>query len=82
MEVILLAIIWPSSELKRTQLLGVYGLYWIWDALREKAEDFTEQPFFKNWLFANETRVGFYCPFTNVDNSRFPNSQEELARRK
>jgi len=80
MEAVLLGIIWPSSELKRTQLLRIYSLYWIWDTLREKAEDFTEQPFFKDWRFANETVVGFYCPFVNVDTSRFPNNlQEESA---
>lgn len=82
MEGVLLGIIWPSSELKRTQLLHVHRLYWIWDALRQKADDFTEQPFFKDWRFNNEKVLAFYCPFVNVDTSRFPNLEEELSRRK
>lgn len=81
MEAVLLGIIWPSSELKRTQLLRIYGLYWVWDTLRQKAEEFTEQPFFKERRWANERVLQFYCPFVDVDTSRFPNSEEEIARR-
>lgn len=78
MESVLIGIIWPSSEIKRTQLLGVYRLYWIWDSLRKRTDDYKEQPLFMNWRF--ESKLGFYCPFPNADSARFPNSQEENAR--
>lgn len=81
MEAVLLGIVWPSSELQRTLLLRIYGLYSIWDTLREKGEDFTEQPFFKDRRFQNEKVLAFYCPFLNVDTSRFPNSEEERTWR-
>jgi hypothetical protein len=77
MEAVLLGIIWPSSELKRTQLLRIYGLYDVWDTLRQRAEDFIEQPFHKDSHFKNATVLAFYCPFPNVDTSEFPNSEEE-----
>jgi hypothetical protein len=76
MEAVLLGIIWPSSEMKRTLLLGVYNLYWTWDSLRKLAKDYTEQPFFKDWSF-DDGQYMFHCPFDNVDTSRFPNSEED-----
>lgn len=80
LEAVLLGIIWPSTEMKRTQLLGIYHLYWMWDTLRKLAEPFTEQPFFQDWLLNGPHTI--YCPFEGVDTLRFPNSQEQQERRK
>ena len=74
-ETVLLGIIWPSAEMKRSQLLGIYNLYWTWDELRKLAEPFTEQPFFKDWPLHGPHTI--YCPFEGVDTGRFPNSQEQ-----
>ena len=79
MEAVLLGIIWPSAEMKRTQLLGIYHLYWTWDALRELASPFIEQPFFKDWSLDGPHTI--YFPFKGVDTERFPNSEEERQRR-
>lgn len=79
MESVLLGIIWPSSEIKRTGLLGVYHLYWTWDSLRQLATEYTEQPLLKDSPFG-ESRYMFYCPFDNVDTTRFPNIEEERLR--
>lgn len=75
MEAVLLGIIWPSAEMKRTQLLGIHNLYWTWDALRKLAEPFTEQPLFKDW--PTDGALTIYCPFEGVDVGRFPSSQEQ-----
>lgn len=80
MEAILLGIIWPSCGIRRTQLLGVYNLYWTWDSLRELADEFTEQPLFKDWTIGSR-RYMFHCPFDGVDTSRFPNSDEDRRMR-
>ncbi len=78
MEAVLLGIIWPSAQMKRTQLLGIYNLYWIWDELRKLAEPYTEQPFFKDWPLHGPHTI--YCPFEGVDTGRFPNSREEREK--
>lgn len=80
MEAVLLGIIWPSVEIRRTQLLGIYHLYWMWDALRKLASPFTEKPFFKDWPLDGPLTI--YCPFENVDAKRFPNSDERQQYRK
>jgi hypothetical protein len=54
MEDVILGIIWPSAEVKRTLLLGIHDIYWIWDQLRELAsghlpDGHIEQPFFHAW---------------------------------
>jgi len=76
MEHILLGLIWPSCELRRTLLLGVYRLYQIWAEFRELQSEYIEQPFFKDWPLKEEYM--FHCNFENVDTSRFPNSREAL----
>jgi hypothetical protein len=38
-----------------------------------------EQPFFHAWRLEGRRHM-FYCPFTNVDNQRLPNSDEEMGR--
>jgi len=76
-ESVILAIIWPSAEIGRTQLLGIYNLYWIWDSLRKLAEPYTEEPFFKDWPMHGPYLI--YCPFKNVDVARFPNSFEKTG---
>jgi len=80
MESVMLGIIWPSSEMKCTQLLGIYNLYWIWDSLRKLAEPFIEQPLLKDWSFFNSCTL--YLPFKNVDTLRFPNRQDEIRLQK
>ena len=75
MEAVLLGIIWPSSELQRTLMLGIYYLYDIWAYLNEHKEEYIEQPFFMDWHF-NE-RYLFHCNFENVNTQRFPNMDEE-----
>ena len=80
MEAVLLGIIWPSAEMKRTQFLGIYNLYWMWDSLQKLSESFTEQPFFKDWPLHGPHTI--YCPFEGVDTVRFPNSQEQMEHSK
>ena len=79
MEAVLLGIIWPSCEIRRTQLLGVHHLYWTWDSLRKLADEYAEQPFFFEWQLGG-SRDMFYCPFDAVDTRRFPNSEEDRLR--
>jgi len=50
------------------------------DILRENTDDFTERPLFKDWSFKGAKAIPFYCPFINVDASKFPNSGEERWR--
>ena len=78
MEAVLLGVIWPSSELKRTQLLGIYNLYWKWDELRKLAAPYREQPFFKDWQLKPPYTI--YCPFDGVDTDRFPEGQRHRLR--
>jgi hypothetical protein len=79
MEAVMIGIIWPSTELKRTQLLGIYRLYSTLDMLREATEDYTERPFFKDWKL-NSRSLAFHCPFENVDIDKFPNSDGKYGR--
>lgn len=78
-EAVMMALIWPSCELKRTLLLGIYRLYEIWARLKELQSEYIEQPFFKDWSFKGGYM--FHCNFENVDTLRFPNSKEELLQR-
>lgn len=78
MEAILLGIIWPSSKLQRTLMLGVYHLYEIWSFLYKHKEEYIEQPFFMDWHM-NE-RYMFHCNFEDVDIDRFPNLDEERLK--
>jgi hypothetical protein len=77
-EAVFLGIIWPSTSVKRTLLLGIYNLYWTWTSLRELPMEFTEQPFFKDWPIGDDA-YHFYCPFDRVDVVRFPNGHELVA---
>lgn len=79
MEAVLLGIIYPSGQLQRTLLLGIYYLYYIWVGLSEVAEQYIEQPFFKDW-YLKEERL-FHCNFENVDASRFPSMRERLEKK-
>lgn len=80
MEAVMLAIIWPSSILKRTLLIGIYRAYEVWELLSRFCEDYQEQPFFLDWHL--KTQYLFHCNFENVDASRFPSMHEQIARRK
>jgi hypothetical protein len=37
LESVMLGIIWPSAEVKRTLQFGIFDLYWMWDQLRDLA---------------------------------------------
>lgn len=85
MEAVLLGIITPSSQAKKTLMLNVFYLYDRWADLGELTKEalpkgHTEQPFFHSWSM--EGNFLFYCPFVAVDTDRFPNSDEERERRK
>jgi hypothetical protein len=56
----------------------------MWDQLRDLARavlpnGHIEQPFFHGWKLKGEPHM-FYCPFTNVDNAKFQNSDEQMGR--
>ena len=79
MELVMLGIIWPSSLLQRTLLLEIYRLYDIWARLQKLANEYTEQPFFKDWPRGGPYQ--YHLNFENVDTNRFPNLEEEKANR-
>ena len=70
MEQVMLGIIWPSTEIKRTLLVGIHRLYWIWDALGKLIRPFSERPIFKDWILNGPRMI--YAPFKGVDSDRFP----------
>ncbi len=78
-EAVMMALIWPSCELRRTLFLGIYYLYDIWTKLCELQNEYIEQPMFKGWR--HDEAFMFHCNFENVDTLRFPNSEEELHRK-
>src|SRR5258708_4687350 len=39
LETVMLGIIWPSSAVERTLQLGIFDLYWMWDQLRDLAQN-------------------------------------------
>jgi len=79
MEAVMMALIWPSCELGRTLLLGIYRLYEMWAGLAELETEYIEQPSFKDVLW--KEAYLFHCNFENVDTLRFRNVKEELRRR-
>jgi hypothetical protein len=79
MEHVLLGIIWPSSLLQRSLLLGIYFIYDTWAVLRERTQPYVEQPFFLDWHLGE--RYLFHCNFEGVDAERYPNMEEEQKRR-
>ena len=74
MENVLMAIIWPSAELKRTLFLRAYDLYEIWAWLDDHARGYTEKPSMMDWNV--DKLFMFHCNFKNVDKQRFPNLEE------
>ena len=70
----LLGLIWPSSILQRTLLIGQYQVYTIWAELRHFAEEYRERPFFLDWHL-EEPRL-FHCNFENVDAKRYPSVRD------
>ncbi|WP_321991466.1 hypothetical protein [Marispirochaeta aestuarii] len=78
MENILLSIIYPCCEIKKTIFLGIYEIYNVWNEIYKLSQsliDHIEEPFHKSFPDAH---IQFWCNFENVDNKRFPNSQEHL----
>jgi hypothetical protein len=78
MEAVLVGLIHPSAQVRRTLLLGSYELYWQWSKLSDVAEEYTEEPFFKDWPF-EEGLHQFQCNFDNVDESLFPSARNPKA---
>ena len=74
-EAVMMALIWPSCELKRTLFFGVYDLYNIYVRLYELQSEYIEEPLLKN--IPSDKGFMFHCNFENVDNLRFPNSEEK-----
>lgn len=79
MEDVLLGMIWPSSVLKRTLMLGAFRIYELWEFLNQAHEPYTERPFFLQWTLKREYL--FHCNFENVNEELFPNIEQRLARR-
>lgn len=80
MEAVLLALVSPSCELKRTLMLGQYRLYGKWARLYELKNEYMEQPFLLDWHLGPPYYI--HCNFEKVDNSRFPNIEEKNALRR
>lgn len=80
MEAVMLSLIWPSSVLQRTLLLGIFRVYEVWELLFRYAEEYREQPMFMDWHL--KSQYLFHCNFENVDANRFPNMDQKSARRK
>jgi len=70
MEAVLMVIIHPSAKLKKTLLLGIYGIYNLWSALADLAKPFVEKPPLMD-MRMNDGFL-FHCNFENVDEVRFP----------
>ncbi len=79
MESVLLGMIWPSSVLKRTVMLGVFRVYELWDFLNDAHEPYTERPFFLQWSLKREYL--FHCNFEGINEELFPNMDQRLAKR-
>lgn len=74
MESVLLGIIWPSYETKRTLLMRVYFLYNIWAGLKDLTDSYSEVPMANDLCFRQQYL--FHCDFENVDDDRFPTFSE------
>ena len=80
-EAVLLGMLWPSSAVQRTILLGIHDMYWTCVQLGDLARTYLpkghiEQPFFHSIKLGDESYM-FYCPFTNVDEAKFQNSRQQ-----
>ncbi len=74
MENVMMGIVRPSCELKRTLFPGIYRFYETWARLKDLQENYIERPFFKDSNF--DAGYFFHCNFENVDTARFPNMKE------
>jgi hypothetical protein len=77
-EATLLGLIWLSSMLQRTLLIGQYQLYTLWAELRQFAVNYRERPFFLDWYLKEPSL--FHCNFENVDAARYPSVIDEHYR--
>lgn len=85
LEAVLLGIIWPSSLVQRSLMIGAINIYWVWASLRELTAEHlppghVEEPAFHSWNLERQPFM-FYCPFTSADTDRFPNSDQDRRRR-
>lgn len=83
METVLLGIVTPSSQLRKTIMLNVFYLYDRWVELNEITAEalpkgHNEEPF----LHSKRMEGGFllYTPFISVDTQRFPSYSEQIER--
>jgi hypothetical protein len=84
MEAVMLGIVWPAADLQRTILPGILDLYCMWAQLLDFARDHLpeghiEQPFFHGWELRKDSHM-FHCPFTNVDEEKFENFDQQRTR--
>jgi hypothetical protein len=71
LEAILLLLIGPSAQIRKTVMPDEYELYGMLDDLQPLIEDYEERPFFKDNPVKLDAVI-FPCPFNNVDNAKFP----------
>jgi hypothetical protein len=76
LEAVLMAIIHPCAQLRKTLLLGVYGMYNLWAVLTGLATTFVEKPPLIDMPM--DDGFMFHCNFQNVDATSFPTTQELL----
>jgi hypothetical protein len=70
----LLGLIWPSSLLQRTLLIGQYHVYNTWVELKQMADEYRERPLFLDW-HSEEPKL-FHCNFENVDTTTYPSVRD------
>ena len=76
LEAILLLLIGPSTQAKRSVMPDQYELHGMLDQLRPLTEEYEERPFFKD-IPVSLREVIFDCPFENVDATRFPTFRQQ-----
>jgi hypothetical protein len=77
LESILLLLIGPSAQARKSIMPKQYELYGILDDLRPLMEEFEERPHFKDWPVRVEAVI-FPCPFQNVDQIQYPTMSQPL----
>jgi hypothetical protein len=71
LESILLLLIGPSCQIKKSIMPSQYELYGVLSDLRPLIEDFEEKPNLKDWHLDLKAVI-FPCAFDGVDEKQFP----------
>jgi hypothetical protein len=71
LESILLLLIGPSCQIKKSVMPSQYELYGVLSDLRPLIEDFVEKPNFKDWPLDLKAVI-FPCAFDGIDENEFP----------